>query len=169
MKAFVVMVVMTICYLETNAQRVALRGGYSLSSASHLSLRYEHWTNSSINLSLGGFLERSRERLLDYSCYGADLLGEYARDRGEGLPIFGLRFGLGAIWQVVNEPWLYKDLSFSQRMNYGLLGEANLDCHLSDAFRLNLFGQHKYLLRSSYGPRSRLCFGLGLAYRLSAY
>lgn len=168
MKTFVVSLIL-LWSMGTNAQWLGVRAGRSLSPADYLSLRYEHWTNGAINLSLGGFFERSRERLLTYSCYGADLLAEYAANRnGDALPLFGLRFGLGSSWQVVDEPWLYKGLSFSERMNYGLLGEATIDCHLSDAFRLSVFGQHKYLFRSLAG-RSRTCFGLGLAYHLSSY
>ncbi len=168
MKTFVV-VMLAVISVGTNAQSVSLRYAGVLTPADHLSLRYEHGTNGAINLSLGGFYERSRDYFLNYSCYGSDLLAEYSANRNaDALPLFGLRFGLGATWQVVSEPWLYKGLSFSERMNYGLLGEANLDCHLSDAFRLNLFGQHKYLLRSLSGG-TRFCFGLGLAYHLSSY
>jgi hypothetical protein len=151
------------------AQNISLQLGHSLMPADHVSLRYEHWTNSAINFSLAGFYERSHDQLLDYKCYGADLLGEYVSCRGaDPLPWFSWRFGLGATIQNENEPWLYKDISFSQRINYGLLSEASLDYNISETFRLSLFGQQKFLLRRMLGA-TQFCFGLGLGYHFPQY
>lgn len=156
-------------YYLLPAQNISLQLGHCLTPADHVSLRYEHWTNGAINFAIGGFYERSRNQMLNYSCFGVDLLGEYVSNRdADPLPWFGWRLGLGATWQNENEPWLYKGLSFSQRMNYGFIGEASIDCHISESFRLGVFGQQKFLARKALGAM-QFCFGLALCYRLSHY
>ncbi len=172
MKPFVfsfVVCVLVLVSVNANAQSIGIRLGHTLTPSDHVSLKYEHWTNGSVNFSLAGFFERSKRNALNYSCYGADLLAEYSPlGAGDPLPLLSWRAGLGATWQLVSEPWLYKGLSPSQRMNYGLAGEASFECNLTDVFRLSLFGQQKYLLRSSLGS-TRFCYGLGLAYRFTSY
>ena len=112
-------------------------------SADHVSLRYEHWKISVINFSLSGFYERSHDQLPNYKCYGADLLGEYVSYRGaDTLLWFSWRLEFGATIQ--NEPWLYKGISFSQRMIYGLLSHVSLDYKISETLRLSLFGQQNF-------------------------
>jgi hypothetical protein len=151
------------------AQNISLQLGHSLWPAEHIGLRYEHWTNGPINFSVGGFYQRSHDKRLDYSNYGVDLLAEWLANRGaEALPLINIRLGFGATWQTENEPWLYKDLSFSERMNYGVLCETSLDCNLTENFRLNLFAQQKYLIRRRPGNAAP-CFGLGLGWRLGQY
>lgn len=164
MKAVIGVVALLISYC-IQAQSIGIRAGYSLYPADHLSLKYEHWTNGRINFALTGFKERSRRQRLNYGCYGLDLLAEYSNIT-DPLPVFSLRFGLGATVQFVSEPWLYKSLSFFQRMNYGVAAETSIEWHATETFRIGVFGQQKFLLCNSPG-RSRGCFGLGLMYRLS--
>ena len=151
------------------AQNFALQFGRSLMPADHIALRYEHPTNSEINFAAGGFYESSHAHQLNYSCFGADLLAEYVRCRGEDpLPWFQFRTGIGATWQIENEPWLFKELPFSKRMNYGLLCEASLDCNLTEVFRVCLFGQQKFVLSKLHG-KTAFCFGAGIAIRIKKF
>ncbi|MES2331159.1 MAG: hypothetical protein V4539_16260 [Bacteroidota bacterium] len=163
MKSFVVCMMMMWSGL-TNAQNIGLRLGHSLTPSDHLSLRYEHWTNSAINFSLAGFYERSKANTLNYSCYGIDLLGEYVANRSSLTDyLFGWRAGFGATVQNENEPWSLKNHSYAGRLNYGCVAEGAFECYLSEAFRLSLFAQQKLLLRSALGS-TRVAFGLGLTY-----
>ena len=151
------------------SQGIGLRLGHSLVPATQFAVRYEHWTNSNINFSLSPFFEKAKFNGLNYSCLGADLLAEFTPARQmEGTSLINWRTGFGLSWQVENEPWLYKGLSFMQRMNYGVVGEASLQCYLTETFRLNTFIQQKYLLRKQMGT-TRFCFGLGLTYNLNSF
>jgi hypothetical protein len=152
-----------------SAQAISLRWGQTLPSTNHVSLRYEHWTNGTINFSLGGFFERSRERQLNYSCYGADLLAEFASSReGFTAGAFGLRYGFGATALIENEPWIYKDWAWSKRISFGLLAEVAGEWFLTDNFTLRAGLQQKALLHSSLG-HYRFQGSLGLAWRLNTY
>lgn len=163
MKTFV-MWVLILWSVDANAQSFGVRLGHSLTPADYLSLRYEHWTNRAINFTLAGFAERSKSHSLNYACYGADLLAEYASSRSsDALPLWGWRAGLGATWQIENDPWVYKGLRTASRMNYGVTCELSGECFISDAFRLNVFTQQKLLFNTRMGSL-RNCFGLGLTY-----
>lgn len=151
------------------AQSVALQLGHSLLPADHIALRYDHFTNSEINLAIGSFFQHSHDHTLNYSCYGADLLAEYVSNRSiDPLPWFNFRLGMGLVCQIENEPWIYKDLSVWRRMNYGALCEASLDCNVSEVFRLYFFGQQKFLFSKQLG-RTAFCFGAGMAIRLNTF
>lgn len=152
-------------HLVLSAQSIGLRAGHSLMPADHVSLHYEHWANGGINLAGSVFLERSRANALNYSCYGIDLLGEYANNP-ENETMFGWRIGFGGTIQNENEPWLYKNLSFGRRLNFGLVGEAGIEYWLSENFRISLFSQQKILFHRQLGTAAFL-FGLGLFIRLS--
>ena len=168
MKTIVVSLLVFVS-LATNAQSFGIRTGYSLTPAEYVSIRYEHWANSLINLSITTFMERNKFNRLNYFCYGADLLAEYSRFRDvSAMPFFSWRGGLGATWQIECEPWLYKDLSFSKRMNYGFACEGVAECNLTEYFRLSLFAQQKLLFRKQLGS-TRFCFGLGLTYNLPSW
>lgn len=166
MKTFVVCCLL-LCVSVTNAQSLSFSAGRSFPSTDHLHVRYEHWTNGKVNLSLGAVYERSHNRLLNYSCYGADLLGEYATNR-EGYTggVFGLRYGLGATAMIDSEPWLNKDLSSRKRLSYGLLGELGVEWFMTEHFTLRLGLQQKALFQSAMGHYRFLC-ALGLAWRLN--
>lgn len=152
-----------------NAQSVSIRYARVLTPADHLSLRYEHWTNGAINLALGGFMERSRKNNLDLSAYGAELQAEYASSRqGYEESVFGYRLGIGGVWQIEHEPWIYKDWSVRQRSSFGLLGELTGEWFLTNNFTLRAFAQQRYLLNQAIG-HYRFLMGLGLSYRLSSY
>lgn len=151
------------------AQSIGLRIGHSLVPADHVSLRYEHWTNSVINLTGSVFYEQSKANSLRYSNIGFDLLGEYASNRQDELSsLFGWRVGFGGTIQNEIETWLFKNNSFSQRINYGFVGEGAFECYLTENFRLSLFAQQKFLLRPALGS-TRFAFGIGLTYNLSRY
>jgi hypothetical protein len=161
-----------LCFLINNilpAQSIGLRLGHGLVPADHVSLRYEHWTNSDINFSGALSYENSRANSLRYHCFSFDLLGEYVPNR-EAISeyLFGWRFGLGATIQNEIEPWLFKSTTFSQRLNYGLVGETSLECYLTENFRASLFAQQKILLRPALGSL-RFAFGIGLNYNLSGF
>ncbi|SDX02283.1 hypothetical protein SAMN05444410_10860 [Hydrobacter penzbergensis] len=163
MKTFV-MWVLILWSMTASAQSFGIRLGHSLTPADYLSLRYEHWTNGTINFTLAGFAERSKNHSLNYANYGADLQAEYASSRNsDALPLWGWRAGLGATWQIENDPWVYKDLPGRSRMNYGAVCELSGECFISDAFRLNAFIQQKLLFNTKLGSL-RSCFGLGLTY-----
>lgn len=161
---------LSICICQfLPAQAISFRMGESLPATSHVSLRYEHWTNGAINFSLGGFFERSRERQLNYTSYGADLLAEYASNReGFTAGAFGLRYGFGATAGIENEPWLYKDWPWSKRLGYGLLAELNAEWFMTDNFTLRCGMQQKALFQSSLG-HYRILGSLGLAWALNTY
>lgn len=149
------------------AQSIGLRAGHSFLPADHFSLRYEHWTNSGINLAGTVFYEQNKAKSLSYRCIGIDLLGEYESNREDPMSsLFGYRIGLGCTIQHVQEPWLYKYNSFLQRLNYGLAGEASIQCYLTEYFRLDFFFQQKFFFRSRDGS-PRFAFGAGLHYRFS--
>jgi hypothetical protein len=151
------------------AQSIGLRFGHSLVPADHVSLRYEHWTNGAINLAGALAYENSRKNSLRYGCFSFDMLGEYVANRNAiSEYLFGWRFGLGATIQNESEPWLFKNISFSQALNYGIVGETSLECYLTENFRASLFAQQKYLLRPALGSL-RFAFGIGLTYNLSGF
>lgn len=162
----VVVGLLAMCLTISNAQSVGVRLGHSLVPADHLSLKYSHWTNGAVNFSLAGFFERSRKYALDYSYYGADLLAEYVPLRaGDPLPLFSWRAGAGLTAGRATEPWLLKDIPSSASWNYGAVGEAVLQCSLTDIFRIDLFAQQKLLFHSPPGS-THFVFGLGLNYCL---
>ncbi len=167
MKTVVVCLMIMLSAL-VNGQSLSLRFGRNLTPSDHLSLRYEHWTNGAVNLSLGGFMERSRKSNLNLSAYGVDLLAEYTTNReGYQTGAFGLRYGLGATWQIESEPWIYKDWPFKKRMNYGLFGELSGEWFMTKHFTLRVTTQQKILFNPDLG-RYRFLSGLGLVYRLSS-
>lgn len=158
-----------LCHSLLQAQSVGIRLGHSLVPADHVAIRYEHWTNSNINLAGALTYESTRSNSLRYGSFAFDVLGEYLVNR-EAISeySFGLRLGLGATIQSESEPWLFKNASFPERLNYGVVGEGTLECYLTDNFRLSLFAQQKYLLGPSLGS-TRFAFGIGLTYNLSDF
>jgi len=129
----------------------------------------KQWTNGAINLTGALSYENSRANGLRYGCFSFDVLGEYVANR-EAISeyLFGWRFGLGGTIQNENEPWLFKNSSFSQLLNYGIVGESAVECYLTENFRLSLFAQQKFLLRPALGSL-RFAFGIGLTYNLSSF
>lgn len=152
-----------------SCQSLSMRFARNLTPADHLSLRYERWTNSKLNVAVGGFMEQSRKNNLNLSVYGAELLTEYASNRvGYEAGAFGFRAGLGASWQIEQEPWLYKDWTIKERSSLGLLGEVSGEWFMTDKFSLRLSTQQKFLLNQLLG-RQRFLIGLSLVYKLSDY
>lgn len=165
MKTFVVYLLIGLS-IAANGQSISLRAGHSFTPASHLSLHYEHWTNGAVNLSFGGFMERSRKNNLNYSAYGVELLGETASNReGFSAGAFGWRGGIGGVWQVESDPFVYKDWPLKKRMNYGLTGELSGEWFMTESFSLRSILQQKIFFNKELG-RYRFMLGLALAYRL---
>lgn len=166
---FILSILCSLCHLISTAQSIGMRLGHSLFPSDQVCIRYEHWTNGDLNLTGSLAYEASSANSLRYRSFAFDLLGEYVVNRQAiNENGFGLRFGLGACIQNESEPWIFKDASFGQRLNYGLTGEGAVECYLSDSFRLGLFAQQKWLLRRDSGS---LCFafGIGLSYQLSEF
>ncbi len=145
------------------SQSIELRGGQSIFPANYVSLRYNHYTNSEVNISGGVFTESSRKNRLHYNVYGADLLGQYASSCDGDDSKFSYRAGLGATCQLESEPWVYKDMNTGQKINYGLLGELAGEWNMTNVFSLSVFVQQKYLFNKDLGTK-HFVFGLGLAY-----
>lgn len=153
------------CY----SQSIGILAGNFASPSDYFSLRYSHYSNLPVNGAIGIFGESSLKNGLNYSSYGLDVLGEYASTQGsDGQNVFGFKVGVGASWQIENEPWVYRDWPFKKRMNYGLVGEVAGEWFMTPAFSLSMFAQQKYLFNPALG-RYRLVLGLGLAYRISSY
>lgn len=169
MKRKVIVLLMFILFIagsfSSYSQEIELRGGATIMPGVYTSLRYEHSTNSAINLAGGVFLERSRKNQLLYSSMGVDLLAQY-KIVTDDHPVFSFKGGLGATCELVKEPWVYKDLSTSQRINYGILGDMAGVLWLTDAFGISLFVQQKILFRKITGS-THFIFGIGLSYSLS--
>ena len=142
------------------AQSIGIHAGRSVLPADYFSLRYTHYSNYPINAAVGVFAERSHSHGLNYSAYGFDLLGEFASNQNEPT-VFAFRVGMGGSFQMENEPWLYKDLSFKQRINYGLVGELAGEWWMSGNICLTVFTQQKWLFNKSLGT-SRFAYGIGL-------
>ncbi|MEO8172437.1 MAG: hypothetical protein ABI581_05120, partial [Sediminibacterium sp.] len=118
-------VIFIFCFFLLNtrcvdAQTVAIRGGATLTPGVYAAFRYEHFTNSMVNLAGGLFLENSRKNRLNYSSVGIDLLAEYTT-ADDDQPMISGKAGIGGTCELVNEPWVYKDLSTVSRLNYGIL------------------------------------------------
>lgn len=147
------------------SQEIELRGGATIMPGIYTSLRYEHYTNSAVNLAGGVFLEGSRKNRLSYSAMGVDLLAQY-KTATDDRPVFSFKGGLGATGELVQEPWVYKDIGVSRRINYGVLADAAGVLRLTDAFSLSAFVQQKILFNKLTGS-THFIFGLGISYSLS--
>lgn len=149
-----------------NGQSISLQMGRSLGVGNMVGLRYEHSSNSRLHLCLGGYMEHSQRNGLNYSAYGANLLlNGYATHSSYDEGRFGLKTGVGLLWQIENEPWLYRDWTVKQRSSFGLTGELSGCWFMTEAFTLNSFLQQKILFNPLLG-RSRFVIGLELAYRM---
>lgn len=150
-------------------QSLSIRAARSFLPGDHVSLRYEHWTNSSLNLSGGVFMEKSRKNLLDFSAYGAEVLSEYATNReGFSAGPFGLRAGLGLTWQTENEKWVYSNWTTGKRSGFGVVGEVNGEWFMTEHFSLRLVLQQRWIVNPSIG-KYRFLAGIGLVYNLNSY
>lgn len=147
------------------AQSVSLRAAHNFMPARHFSLRYEHWTNGTLNLAVGGFMERSFVHGLNYSSFGIDaLLESNFNPEGYEAGKFGLKSAVGLNWLAVQEPWVYKDLPLSKRSAFGLTGELTGMWFMTETFSLRANIQQKFLFSNSLG-RSRILMGSGLGYQ----
>lgn len=157
--------VMICSALFCSAQTFQLRGGQSLFPGLYAALRYEHPSNSEINLAGGVYLETANKYNLRFRCYGAEIMAQFSSDR-ENENLFSFKTALGANVQVENEPWVYKDWDIPKRMNYGFVADGACVLNLSDAFSISIFAQQKFLFNKKLG-NTHFVFGVGLSYRLS--
>lgn len=151
------------------SQAIEVRTGSNTMPGNYLSIGYEHYSNWPLNLSGRLFAEGSKVNGLQYKSYGIDLLAEYGSNQNDSPDnIFAFRIGCGVTGEIDSEPWIYGGLSTGKRMNYGLVGVVSGEWWMSENFCLSLFGQQKWLFKSSLGS-TRSAFGLGLKFRLSNY
>jgi hypothetical protein len=155
---------LVISFLKSFPQTLEIRAGQTLFPGIYTGVRYEHPTNSEVNVAGELFLESANKYNLRYRCYGAEILALYSSDHNNE-NIFAFKTGLGACVQIENEPWVYKDWNIPKRMNYGVTVEASGTLNLSDAFSLSLFGQQKFLFNKILGT-THFIFGLSLSYKL---
>lgn len=155
--------------VNSYSQSIELSAGNNLMPGNYLSVGYEHYSNSLINLSGKLFAEGSRVNGLHYKAYGIDVLAEYGNNQDDNAgSVFAFRVGLGATGQIESEPWIYSGLKSNQRMNYGFVGVFSVEWWMSENFCLSVFAQQKYLFNTSLGS-TRFAFGLGLKFRLSNF
>jgi hypothetical protein len=147
------------------SQNLELRAGKTLFPGMYTSFRYEHRTNTEINLIGEVFSETSNKNNLRYRVYGINLLAQYSSDR-ENENTFSFNAGLGGSLQIENEPWVYKDWGIPKRLNYGLIAELASILTLSDAFAICVYAQQKYFFNKHLGT-THFLFGVGLSYHLS--
>lgn len=150
-------VALVIC--KTRAQSIntafEIRAGKTAFPGDYFAVRYEHPTNYPIQLSAKIFFERSRKNQLNYSACGLDLLAEY--------PFDPFRLGIGPTAQIESEPWVYRNYKLSQRINYGICGEAAGSLYLTEAFSLTAFANQRYFFNPLLG-RTSFAFGIGIKY-----
>lgn len=148
-----------------NASSVELRGGKTFSVGDYACVRYRHTTSTSIDVSLAAFINGLRVNGLRYYGYGLDLMGEYYTAVGDNTDhLLELKAGLGLTAQIDNDPWVYKQLPFVRRLNYGVAGELTGEYRLSENFSLSAFAQQKLLFHKNLG---RFAFTLGLGIKLN--
>lgn len=151
---------------EDNLRSIEVRGGLTLTPGTYISVRHERYVNYFMNVSLNVHGEFSNKNRLKYSAYGFDLVGESYSLLGESTNHqFELKGGLGLTMQIENEPWIYKNLSSSKRINYGFLGEVAGEWSIAEEFNLTMFVQQKYLLVKELG-QTRFLFGLGVKFKI---
>ncbi|NCI51317.1 hypothetical protein GWC95_15420 [Sediminibacterium roseum] len=156
--ALIAVLFFTGVHAQANFGAVELRGGRTVFPGDYVSLRYQHPTNYAFQFSGKLFLEKSKRNHLDYSAFGIDVLAEY--------PFDPFRVGLGPTVQLESEPWVYRNFSFAQRLNYGVCGEAAAELVLTEAFSLTAFANQKYFFNALLG-RTSFVFGVGLKYSFS--
>lgn len=151
------------------SQAIEVRAGHSLTPADYVSLRYEYYTNNSINFSAKVFLGSSNKNNLNYSACGLDLMTEYYSNLGYNSDHkWELKAGLGGTIQIENEPWIYKGWGAGRRTNYGIVGEVAIEWAMTDQFSLTGFVQQKYLFNKALGTTG-FAFGIGLKFNLNNF
>ncbi len=165
MRWFFTTLLLLAFFANSFSQIVEIRGGKTLLPGIFASARYEHFTNSELNLAGGVFHESSNKNNLRYRCAGIDLLGQYSSDR-EMESILSYKAGIGANLQIENEPWVYKEWNGSQRVNYGIIGEVAGVIHLTEAFDVSVFSQQKFFFNKKLGT-THFLFGIGLSYHFN--
>lgn len=141
-------------------QSVELRAGQSLIPGDYVAISYQQPTNYPFRFSVRGFLEKSRKRGLNYSAIGGDVLIDFP---------FGIcKFSAGPTIHFENEPWIYSNRSFSQRLNYGVVTECSGELYLTDSFSMTAFVNQKILFKKDLS-NTHFIFGIGIKYSFSNY
>jgi hypothetical protein len=171
MKHFFSIILFLFLIVDANAQAIEnsksleLRYGKTVSVGVYAGIRFRTTTSTSIDLSVAGFVNSLQRNGLQYNSFGLDLMGEYYTAVGDNSDhLFELKVGGGATALIDNEPFVYKDLPFAKRLNYGLVGELTGEWCMSENISLTLFTQQKYLLNKSLGT---YCFTAGIGIKLN--
>lgn len=149
-----------------NTHAIEIRAGATRLPGAYAALTYEHITGAVLNVFAGMHLISSHYRQLCYLAPGLEAGFSYYTPVGENTDhLFEVRLVLGAVASLESEPWIYRDRSFRQRLNYGVQGELCGQWAVSEAFSLTAFVQQLYFFHP--GLASLSCnYGLGLAIRL---
>lgn len=149
-----------------NTSSIEVRYGRTLSAGSCAALCYHHTTSTVFDVSLGGFIQSLQRSGLNYTSYGIDLTGEYATPVGDNTEHrFELKTDFGATAMIDNEPFLYKDLPFAKRLNYGIITGATGEWCISQDVALTIFLQQKILFNKQLGS-SLFTTGIGIRLNL---
>jgi hypothetical protein len=126
----------------------------------------ERYLAPGINAAIGGFFETSNRNLINYNCYGLDIMGYYYTPVGDRTDdLFQLRCGLGATTDYEQEKNLYQKLSFSQKINGGVAGEVAGEWAFTQDFSLLLAYNQKYMFNKDLGSlRYDVSIGLKLKF-----
>lgn len=109
-------------------------------------LQHERYLAERLNISVAGAVELSRKNEINYRCYILDGLIEYYTGLGfKTNDDLQLKIGTGLSASYVTEPNLYKDMSFKDKLNYGLLFNVTGEWAFTDDLSLTTtFTQRLY-------------------------
>jgi hypothetical protein len=148
-----------------NSQSVEFRYGKTFSVGAYAGLRYRTTTSTTIDVSVAGFINSLQRNGLNYTSYGIDLMGEYYTPVGDNTEhLLEVKAGMGATVMIDNELFIYKQLPFGKRLNYGVVGELTGEWCVSENISLTLFTQQKFLFNKNL---SSYCFTAGLGIKLN--
>lgn len=148
-----------------NSQSLEIRYGKAFSVGAYAGLRYRTTTSTTIDVSVAAFINLLQRNGLNHTSYGLDIMGEYYTPVGDNTEhLFEVKAGIGATLMIDNEPFLYKELPFAKRLNYGVVGELTGEWCISENISLTLFTQQKFLFNKNL---SSYCFTAGLGIKLN--
>lgn len=147
-----------------HAQMISLTATRTPFPGALAGLRYSHSTFSEINLAGGFFIEAASMARLRYRVVGVEALAEFLSARDPSVR-FGWKAAIGATTQLESEPWVYKDLTWQQRLNYGMTTELGGMWNMTEAFALSANAQQKFLFNKMLGS-THFLIGLALHWRL---
>ena len=122
-------VILTFFLLSLNAKAqnvegfraLEIRYGRTGTPGDLFTLLHERYLSEKLNLVIAGSAEFSRKNLINYHCYSLDALAMYYSNLGfRTNGDFEFKAGVGVSMNYSTEPNLYKNLSVTQKINYGL-------------------------------------------------